>query len=90
MSTPPSTEWTPDTSKENSTEWTRASSGMEAVITQTREEVQGVVRAAEKTAHAKRKGGFVLRGLQTVEEAAEVVDKLITELSRAAPSKDAG
>lgn len=67
--------------------WRKEIQGLKALITQTKDGIEGVVQAAEQAAHAKKKGEFILKELESPEVAAEVINKLMDALVLTVPQK---
>lgn len=68
--------------------WSRKSSGLEAEVTRTKEGIQGIIKAAEDMARAKKKGELILTEFGSIDGAKEVLDQLMKVITETeAPHK---
>jgi hypothetical protein len=66
--------------------WSREGSGVHAQITRDKDgHIEGVIKAVEDAAEAKRKGELVLRELQSLGEAATTLEGLLAVLEEEPP-----
>ena len=69
--------------------WRLDGAGIEGVITKNKDgSVEGLIKAVEDAADAKRKGEMLLRELNSTEEAADTIEKLMEVLETHPPHKE--